>query len=114
MKLNGIQSKIRKKWKVTTNSSHKYPIVANKLNRQFTTEHPNEVWVSDITYIATKEGWLYLTIILDLWDRKIIGWALSNTMYTKDTLIPAWKIANDNRRIDTPILFHSDRGIQYA
>ena len=114
MKSNGIQSKIRKKWRVTTNSNHKYPIVPNKLNREFTTENPNEVWVSDITYIATKEGWLYLTVILDLWDRKIIGWALSKTMYAKDTVIPAWKMANDNRKIDTTLIFHSDRGIQYA
>lgn len=114
MKLNGIQSKIRKKWKVTTNSNHKYPIVSNKLNREFTTENPNEVWVSDITYIATKEGWLYLTVILDLWDRKIIGWALSKTMYAKDTVIPAWKMANNNRTINAPLIFHSDRGIQYA
>lgn len=114
MKSYGIQSKIRKKWKVTTNSSHKYPIVPNKLNREFTTENPNEVWVSDITYIATKEGWLYLTMVLDLWDRKIIGWALSKTMYAKDTVIPAWKMANDNRKITAPLIFHSDRGIQYA
>jgi len=114
MKSNGIQSKVRKKWKVTTNSNHKYPIVPNKLNREFTTENPNEVWVSDITYIATKEGWLYLTVILDLWDRKIIGWALSKTMYAKDTVVPAWKMANDNRKINTPLIFHSDRGIQYA
>ena len=114
MKSNGIQSKIRKKWKVTTNSNHKYPIVSNKLNRDFTTGNPNEAWVSDITYIATKEGWLYLTIVLDLWDRKIIGWALSMTMHAKDTVIPAWKMANDNRKIDTPLIFHSDRGIQYA
>jgi transposase InsO family protein len=114
MKSNGIQSKIRKKWKITTNSNHKYPIVPNKLNRNFTTETPNEVWVSDITYIATKEGWLYLTVVLDLWDRKIIGWALSKTMYAKDTVIPAWKMANDNRKINAPLIFHSDRGIQYA
>lgn len=114
MKLNGIQSKIRKKWKVTTNSNHKYPVVPNKLNREFTTKNPNEVWVSDITYIATKEGWLYLTVILDLWDRKIIGWALSKTMYAKDTVVPAWKMANDNRKINAPLIFHSDRGIQYA
>lgn len=114
MKSNGIQSKIRKKWKVTTNSNHKYPVVSNKLNRDFTTEDPNQVWVSDITYIATREGWLYLTVILDLWDRKIIGWALSKTMYAKDTVVPAWKMANANRKIDAPIIFHSDRGIQYA
>jgi putative transposase len=114
MKLNGIQSKIRKKWRVSTNSNHKYPIVSNKLNRDFTTEKPNQAWVSDITYIATKEGWVYLTIILDLWDRKIIGWALSKTMYAKDTVVSAWKMANDNRKIDAPLIFHSDRGIQYA
>jgi putative transposase len=114
MKSNGIQSKIRKKWKVTTNSNHKYPVVPNKLNREFTTKNPSEAWVSDITYIAAKEGWIYLTVILDLWDRKIIGWALSKTMYAKDTVIPAWKMANDNRKINTPLIFHSDRGIQYA
>ena len=114
MKLNGIQSKIRKKWKVTTNSNHKYPVVPNKLNREFTTKNPSEASVSDITYIATKEGWLYLTVILDLWDRKIIGWALSKTMYAKDTVVPAWKMANDNRKINAPLIFHSDRGIQYA
>ena len=84
------------------------------MNREFTTENPNQVWVSDITYITTKEGWVYLTIILDLWDRKIIGWALSKTMYAKDTVVPAWKMANDNRTIDAPLIFHSDRGIQYA
>ena len=114
MKSNGIQSKIRKKWKVKTNSNHKYPVVPNKLNREFTTKNPSEASVSDITYIATKEGWLYLTVILDLWDRKIIGWALSKTMYAKDTVIPAWKMANDNRKINAPLIFHSDRGIQYA
>jgi transposase InsO family protein len=84
------------------------------LNRDFTTGKPNEVWVSDITYITTKEGLLYLTVILDLWDRKIIGWALSKTMYDKDTVIPASKMSNDNRKIDAPLIFHSGRGIQYA
>jgi len=106
MRCQGIQSKIRKKWRATTNSNHKYPIVPNKLNREFTTLRPNQVWVSGITYIATGEGWLYLTVILDLWDRKI--------MYTKDTVIPAWKMANKNRKIEALLIFHSDRGIQYA
>jgi putative transposase len=114
MKSNRIQSKIRKKWKVTTNSNHKYPIVSNKLNRDFTTGRPSQVWVSDITYIGTKEGWLYLTVILDLWDRKIIGWALSKTMYARDAVFPAWKMANDNRKIDTPLILHSDRRIQFT
>jgi putative transposase len=114
MSRQGIQSKIRKKWRVTTNSNHKYPVVPNRLNREFVTQRPNEAWVSDITYISTAEGWLYLTVIIDLWDRKVIGWALSRTMYAKDTVIPAWKMAKGNREINTQVLFHSDRGIQYA
>ena len=65
-------------------------------------------------HISQQEGWLYLTLVLDLWDRKIIGWALSKTTYTKDTVIPAWKMASDNRKINTQLIFHSDRGIQYA
>jgi putative transposase len=84
------------------------------LNREFTTKNPSESWVSDIRYIAAKGAWLYLTVILDLLDRKIIGWALNKTMYAKDTVIPAWKMANDDRKINAPLIFDSDRGIQYA
>ena len=71
-------------------------------------------WVSDITYIKTTQGWLYLTIILDLADRKIVGWSLSSTMKAIDTVIPAWNMAKKNRNISTELIFHSDRGIQYA
>jgi transposase InsO family protein len=70
--------------------------------------------VSDITYIRTNQGWLYLTIILDLGDRKVIGWALSDGLKASNTVIPAWKMAIKTRPINTPLLFHSDRGVQYA
>jgi putative transposase len=70
--------------------------------------------VSDITYIRTGQGWLYLTTIIDLYDRQVIGWSLSTRMYTNQTIIPAWKMAVSKREITEPLLFHSDRGIQYA
>ena len=114
MKEEGLQSKIRKQWKVTTNSSHRYPVAQNLLAQNFAVSRPDEVWVSDITYIKTRQGWLYLTVIIDLWDRALVGWSLSKTMFTKDTVIPAWKMANINSNITEPLLFHSDRGIQYA
>jgi len=114
MKEEGLQSKIRKQWKVTTNSSHKYPVAPNLLGQNFTVSRENEVWVSDITYIKTREGWLYLTVIIDLFDRAVVGWSLSKTMFAKDTTVNAWRMANINRKINAPLLFHSDRGIQYA
>lgn len=91
-----------------------YPVAPNFLAQNFSVSRINEVWVSDITYIKTKEGWLYLTVIIDLWDRAVVGWSLSRTMFAKDTVVAAWKMANINRTINKPLLFHSDRGIQYA
>jgi putative transposase len=116
MKQLYLKSIIRRRYKVTTNSSHKYPIVENVLNREFIVKEKNKVWVSDITYIATKQGWLYLTTVIDLFDRKAIGWALSETMKAKDTVIPAFKMATINQPIEEHhrLIFHSDRGIQYA
>jgi putative transposase len=116
MKQLHLKSIIRRRYKVTTNSSHKYPIVENVLNREFIVKEKNKVWVSDITYIATKQGWLYLTTVIDLFDRKAIGWALSETMKAKDTVIPAFKMATINQPMEEhhKLIFHSDRGIQYA
>lgn len=116
MRKEHLRSIVRRKYRVTTNSSHKYPVVENKLNREFNVSEQNKVWVSDITYIGTEKGWLYLTTVIDLFDRKVIGWALSETMRTKDTVIAAFKMATINRSLkDTKdLLFHSDRGIQYA
>jgi len=114
MKKARIRSIVKRKFRVTTDSEHKYPVVENKLNRQFKVDKIATAWVSDITYIKTTQGWLYLTIILDLADRRIIGWSLSSTMKAIDTVIPAWEMAQKNRKITSELIFHSDRGIQYA
>ncbi len=111
-----LRSIIRKKYVVTTDSSHSYPVVDNKLNQQFKVTRQNEVWVSDITYIQTKAGWQYLTTVIDLFDRKVIGWALSENMKAKTTSVAALKMALIHRPLVTQqsLIFHSDRGIQYA
>lgn len=109
---------VKKKNKKTTNSSHRYPVVdvENYLNQNFQVKSSKEVWISDITYICTGEGWLYLTTVIDLFDRKVIGWSLSEAMKAQDTSIAALKMA----RLHLPLqdhdnlIFHSDRGIQYA
>lgn len=114
MKELGLRSKLSKKFKVTTNSKHNYLVVENVLDRNFIAEKPAQVWVSDITYIQTKEGFLYLTTVIDLYDRKIIGWSLSKGMSTEETSLAAWKMAIKNRKISESLIFHSDRGVQYA
>lgn len=116
MRENNIRSVIKKKFKVTTDSSHCYPVVENRLMQNFKVERMNQVWVSDITYIETKEGWAYLTVIIDLFDRKVIGWSLSKRMYAWQTSIPALRMAIMNRPLHSTqsLIFHSDRGIQYA
>src|SRR6202008_3424286 len=92
------------------------PITENKLMRLFTAKDYNQVWVSDLTYIYTKEGWLYLTTVIDLFDRKVIGWSMSKGMKANETTVPALRMAKVNRPIrkDQSLIFHSDRGIQYA
>lgn len=114
MKQNRIRAVHAKKFVVTTDSKHKYPVVENKLNRNFTTQDKAQAWVSDITYIRTMKGWLYLTVILDLFDRKVIGWSLSKDMSAEKTSIAAWRMAVKNRPISQELIFHSDRGVQYA
>ncbi len=89
----GLRSKLSKKFKVTTNLNHNYLVIENVLNREFVVKTPSKAWVSDITYIQTKEGFIYLTTIIDLYDRKIIGWSLSNGMSTEETTLNAWKMA---------------------
>jgi putative transposase len=114
MKELGLRSKLSKKFKVTTDSKHNYLVVENVLDRCFTVGQPSKVWVSDITYIQTKEGFFYLTTIIDLYDRKMIGWSLSNGMSTEETSLAAWKMAIRNRCVQKGLIFHSDRGVQYA
>jgi transposase InsO family protein len=114
MRLNNLKSKVRKKYRVTTNSNHIHSISDNHLDRNFKPNALNEAWVSDITYIRTDEDWLYLTTVIDLYDRQVVGWSLSKTLFTKETITPAWKMATSKRKIDNNLIFHSDRGIQYA
>ncbi len=114
MSKNNIRSVHARKFKITTNSKHNYPVCENVLERKFTMDREAQAWVSDITYISTKEGWLYLTVVLDLYDRKAIGWALSSRMFTNETTIPALEMAILNRPVTDELIFHSDRGVQYA
>jgi putative transposase len=109
-----LRCKRKKKFKITTNSFHNNFVAPNVLNRTFNVDGPSKVWASDITYIKIKEGFIYLTIILDLFDRKIIGWSLSNGMSSERTTIPAFEMAVHNRKITNELIFHSDRGVQYA
>lgn len=114
MKSMGLRSKLGRKFKTTTDSTHSHRIMENFLNREFTVKKPSKAWVSDITYIHTKEGVLYLTTIIDLYDRKCIGWSISNGMSAEETTLAAWKMAIKNRDIAKGLVFHSDRGVQYA
>lgn len=114
MRKECLRSKTKKRFRVTTDSNHGYSISKNYLSRNFKPKELNETWVSDITYIKTRQGWLYLTTIIDLFDRQVIGWALSKSLFTKETIIPAWKMALSKRSINKPLIFHSDRGVQYA
>jgi transposase InsO family protein len=86
-----LRSIVKKKFKVTTDSGHKFPIPENKLDRKFKPGNLGAVWVSDLTYIRTKQGWMYLTTVIDLGDRKVIGWALRTTMKAIHTVIPRSK-----------------------
>lgn len=113
MKQHGIKARGKRKFVVTTDSKHNLPIAPNLLNRDFQPDAPNCVWTSDITYIQTDEGWLYLAIILDLYSRQVIGWSMQPHMQTSlvsDALRMAWF----RRRPAPGLIFHSDRGTQYC
>ena len=114
MRKHGIRSKIRAKWVATTDSKHTYRRSPNLLNRDFKPGRQGHAWISDITYLPTRQGWLYVTVVMDLADRKIIGWAMSNSMQAEHTTIKAWTMACMNRRPDDSLIFHSDQGVQYA
>ncbi|MGO5116690.1 DDE-type integrase/transposase/recombinase, partial [Candidatus Avoscillospira sp. LCP25S3_F1] len=100
-------------YKVTTNSQHSHPVASNLLKRNFFFERPNQAWVGDITYIPTGEGWLYLAIVKDLCTRKIVGYAFSSRIDTSLTLA-ALDMAVRRCKPSTGLIFHSDRGVQYA
>jgi transposase InsO family protein len=114
MKKAGIASQIRPKWVTTTDSGHTLPVAPNLLERNFQADNIAQRWVSDITYLPSSDGWLYLTTIMDLADRQIIGWSLADRMAAEVTTIAAWRQACNRRRPDGELMFHSDQGVQYA
>ena len=113
MKAAGIRGKSKRKFKTTTNSKHKRPKADNLVKQNFSTPAPDTLWASDITYIATAEGWLYLAVILDLYSRKVIGWAFSDRLNDELTLA-ALEMAVQQRPDLAGRIHHSDQGVQYA
>ena len=113
MRENNIIARKKRQYKITTDSSHNYPVSPNLINRNFTVESANAYWVSDITYISTWEGWLYLCVIIDLFSRMIVGYSMASHIRA-DLAIDALNMASTHRKPNPGLIFHSDRGIQYA
>ncbi len=113
MRDNDIRAKSARKFRCTTDSNHPLPVAPNVLDRQFDPEGPDESWVADITYIPTREGWLYLAIVEDLYSRKVVGWSMDSTM-TSRLVVDALEMAVKRRLPGAGLLAHSDRGSQYA
>jgi len=113
MRENGITAKTKRRYRKTTNSQHKLPIAKDLLFRDFSSPAPNRKWSSDITYLRTHEGWLYLAAIMDIYSRKIVGWSLSSSLHTEIS-VSALAKALQNRKPAPKLIFHSDRGIQFA
>ncbi len=110
---NGIASKHRRKYRATTNSKHSFPIADNMLKRNFTAIASNSVWVADTTFIATKEGWMYLAAILDVFSRSIVGWAMGNEN-SRHLCLRALDMATSRRKVEKGLVHHADRGSTYA
>jgi putative transposase len=113
MRHRGLAGRRRRRFRTTTDSRHAFPVAPNVLARQFEQEAPDVAWVTDITYIPTGEGWLYLAVILDLYSRFVVGWAMSERI-TRDLTLDALDMALVRRRPPHGLLHHSDRGSQYA
>ena len=114
MKEMGLKSVLKRKFVATTDSNHAFPIAENVLNRDFDSLQIGEKWISDITYIRVNDNWNYLTTVIDLADRKVVSWTLSEDMTAENTIIKAWYLARNKRQIKDGFIFHSDRGVQYA
>ena len=108
-----IRSRVVRKYRATTNARHAYPVAENRLNQHFVADRLHAVWMADITYVATGEGWLYLATLEDLYSRQIVGWALDDRM-TQDLVLHALDRAVQRHRPPAGVLHHSDRGTQYA
>ena len=113
MSLHGIKARGKRRFKATTDSKHNLPVAENLLNREFKQEAPDRVWTSDITYLATSEGWLYLAVVIDLFSRCVVGWSLKPHM-RRDLVIDALRMAWFRRQPASGFFFHSDRGSQYC
>ena len=113
MKQQDLKSKSKRKFKATTNSKHNHPVAPNLLDRKFQVERPDAVYAGDITYISTDEGWLYLAVLIDLYSRAVVGWAMSERI-TADLVNDALVMAVWKRKPNKGLMVHSDRGSQYA
>jgi transposase InsO family protein len=112
MRENGIRARHKRRYKATTDSRHGLPVAPNLLDRQFQPSAPNQVWTSDITYLWSTEGWLYLAIVLDLFNREVVGWSIQPRM-TTDLVTDALRMAWFRRQPAPGLIHHSDRGSQY-
>ena len=116
MQQHGIRARGKRRFRITTTDSrHQLPIAPNRLNRNFTVSAPNQLWAGDITYIPTGEGWLFLAVVIDLFSRRVVGWSLQPDMRRElviDALEMAWLQRSPKR--NSELIFHSDRGSQYA
>ena len=113
MRENGLSARIKRRFVKTTDSKHDFPIAPNLLQRDFTADAPNEVWVGDITYLDTREGWLYLAVLIDLYSRRVVGWAMSERLDTA-LAMGALNMALARRKPPRGLTHHTDRGCQYA
>jgi len=113
MRENGIRARHKRRYKATTDSKHDLPVAANLLDRNFAPSAPNQAWSADLTYVWTDEGWLYLAVVLDLFNREIVGWSIKPRM-TTDIVLDALTMAWFRRRPAPGLIHHSDRGSQYA
>ncbi len=113
MRENGLVAGYKKRFRVTTNSEHDHPISPNLLKRDFTADAPNTVWIGDITYIWTQEGWMYLATVIDVFSRRVVGWAMRPYL-SRQLAIEVLQRALDLRSPGQGLIFHSDRGCQYA
>ena len=113
MREDGVRARFKKQYMLTTDSNHHFLASPNILNREFQANNPNQKWVSDITYIQTETGWMFLCVIMNLFSKKIVGWSLKNHMNTS-LLVDAFLMAVTLRSPSAGLIFHSDRGVQYA
>ena len=113
MRLNGLMAKTKRRFRITTNSRHNQPAAPNLVNQEFVAEGPDRLWTSDITYLWTKAGWLYLSVVLDVYNRQIVGWAMSERL-NRQLVIASLEQALNRRSPTENMIFHSDQGSQYT